>query len=218
MKKFLIAAFVLILIVAVGVLSYLKGIDKVRSGLVANYPTVKNLVQGTAAEFDSVVTVSVTKPADETLFNLLKGDSKSDTVRLSVPYYGRYGIDLSVRSFRLFRDGQTAEVWLPPVHLLYCELKFDRISLNGKPGTWLLKSDSAAAIKKRLNEKLFPVIENDKANQKATRAAIVKTLMFYFMPYKFDLKVYIDSEQQTLPKVPGINQSVDEAIRQMIGK
>jgi len=102
--------------------------------------------------------------------------------------------------------------------LRYCELKFDGFVVNGKTGTPILKSDNAADVRKKLYEYLIPVIEKDKTSQKAARQTVTKTLMFYFMPSKLDLKVYIDLAEQPLPKVPGVNQSVDDAINEAIGK
>ncbi len=213
MKKILVITLIAILTTAGVVIGFIKGADKVRNGLIANYPTVKNLVQGTTVEFDSVISVSLTKADDETLFNLLNTDSKADSVSFSIPYYARYGVDVTVRNFRLFRKEETVEVWLPDTKLQYCELKFDRMILNGKAA-----SNNSAIVRAKLYEYLIPVLEKNKINRKVSKTATVKALMYYFMPYKFDLKVYIAEEQQTLPKVPGVNQTVDEAINQMLGK
>ncbi|MCX6198042.1 MAG: hypothetical protein NTY88_02310 [Bacteroidetes bacterium] len=213
MKKILVIILLAILNTAGVVIGYIKGAEKVRNGLVANFPTVKNLVQGTTVEFDSVVSISLTRGDDETLFNLLKADSKVDSVLFSIPYYARYGVDLTVRNFRLFRNEETVEVWLPDTKLQYCELKFDRMLLNGKT-----TSNCTATLRTKLYEYIIPLLEKNKTNRKISKTATVKTLMYYFMPYKFELKVYIAEEQQTLPSVPGVNQTVDEAINQMLGK
>jgi len=134
-------------------------------------------------------------------------------VLFSIPYYARYGVDLTVRNFRLFRNEETVEVWLPDTKLQYCELKFDRMLLNGKT-----TSNCTATLRTKLYEYIIPLLEKNKTNRKISKTATVKTLMYYFMPYKFELKVYIAEEQQTLPSVPGVNQTVDEAINQMLGK
>jgi hypothetical protein len=218
MKKVLFFFIAVIILVAVGALSFLKGVDMVRDGLIANYPTVKNVVQGANVEFfDSLLVTTITKADNEELFNLLTGDSKSDSVELIIPYYSRYGIDFS-RAFRLFRDGQTVEVWLPASKLMYCELKFERLLVGGKSGAFALKGDSYAALKNKLYAHAIPLLEKNKANHKVAKLAVTKAVMFYFMPYKFDLKLYIDQQEQALPKVPGVNQTVEEAINQMLGK
>ncbi|MES2619312.1 MAG: hypothetical protein V4615_00555 [Bacteroidota bacterium] len=219
MKKGLLFLVAVIVLGAVGALSFLKGVDMVRDGLIANYPTVKYVVQGATVEFfDSLLVTTLVKADNEELFSLLKGDSKSDTLQFAIPYYARYGVDLSVRNFRLFRDGQTVELWLPQSKLLYCELRFERMFVDGKLASSALKGDSYALLKNKLYEHIVPLLEKNKANQKAAKKTVAKAVMFYFMPYKFDLKLYINNEQQTLPKVPGVNQTVDEAINEMLGK
>jgi len=215
--KILKIVLVVLIILAVGAGSFFYGVNKVRDGLVANYPTIKNLVNGATTEFDSTVSITLTKADDEVLFNYLKGDSKSDTVQFSIPYYARYAVDLSFRNFRVFKNDEGAvEAWLPACMLRYCELKFDGFVVNEKSGASLLKNDNASDVRKKLYEYLIPVIEKDKASQKAAKQTITKALMFYFMPYKLDLKVYIDLVEQPLPKVPGVNQSVDDAIKEAI--
>ena len=215
MKKILFFLIAVIILVSVGLVSFLKGVDKVRDGLIANYPTVKNVVQGATTEFfDSLLVTTITKAENPALFELLKGDSKSDTVELTIPYYGRYGIDLSARNFRVFRDGKTVEVWLPAVKLTYCELKFERMMVNGTTG----KGENYSQLKSKLYEVLIPQLEKNRANQKAAKTTVAKAVMFYFIPYGFDLKLYIDNVQQTLPSVPGVNQTVEQAIDKMLGK
>ncbi len=196
-----------------------SGADLVRNGLLANYPTVKNVVQSANVEFDTTVSVTLTSAENAEIFNLLKGANKTDSLQISIPYYGRYGIDLSVRNFRVFKNDEGAvEVWLPAVVMRYCELKFDGLVINGSSAGTLFKGDNAAEIRKKLYELLLPVLQKNKTHVKAAKVAENKALMFYFMPYKWDLKVYIDNELQNLPLVPGVNQSVDDAIKQAVGK
>jgi hypothetical protein len=214
-KIILIAVLVLAAIAGAGFFGLKYGVGLMQNGLVANYPTVKNIVNGAATEVDSIAVINLTKADDEALFNYIKGDSKSDTVQFSIPYYGRYAVDLSFRNFRVFRnDDGAVEVWLPACMLRYCELKFDGLVVNEKPSAAVFKSENASDIRKKLYAYLIPVIEKHKANQKAARLTVTKALMFYFMPYKLDLKVYIANNQQQLPIVPGVNQTVDEAIKE----
>lgn len=218
-KIIVIVVLVIAAIAGAGFYGFKYGVDLVRKGLVANYPTVKNIVNGAATEVDSTANITLTKAEDEVLFNYLKGDSKNDTIQFSIPYYGRYAVDLSFRNFRIFKNEDGAvEVWLPACMLRYCELKFDGLVVNGKSGIAIFKTDESAAVRKKMYEYLIPAIEKNKANQKMARLTVTKALMFYFMPYKLDLKLYIANELQPLPLVPGVNQSVDDAIKEAIGK
>jgi len=207
------AIFVVVAIVAAYFFGMKKGANLVRYGLLANYPTTKNVVQSADIEIDSVLSFALTIENDSLLFNSLKNDLKTDKLQISIPYYGRYGVDLSVRNFRVFENEDAeVEVWLPDVTLRYCELKFDNMIVNGKV------EEKNAASHKKMYEYLIPLLEKNKAGRKAAKMSTAKALMYYFMPYKFGLKLYIGNELQTLPLVPGVNQSVDDAIKEIIGK
>ena len=191
-----------------------SGAELVRNGLVANFPTIKNLILGSAIEVDSTITLSLTKSDNELLFMALKGDSKSDSLWLTIPYYGRYAIDVPARSYRVIRDNETIEAWLPAGKIQYCELKFDKMLVDGKNYTF---KENAPQVKNSLYSLLIPALDKIKSHQTALKTNVTKVFMFYFMPYKFQLKVYIDNEQQVLPVVPGINKNVDEYIKEVFG-
>jgi hypothetical protein len=216
MKKALVVILLLLVLAAVAAFSFFKGIDKVRDGLIANYPTVKNVIQGATTEFfDSLLTVRINSTENPELFAMLKGTGQGDSLELVIPYYARYGVDLSVRNFRVFRDGQTVEVWIPDSKLIYCELKFERLMVNGQ--STVASGGNYPVLRQKMYELLLPLLEKNKANQKAAKKTVAKAVMFYFMPYKFDLKLYFDNAFYPLPDVPGVNQTVDEAIKKMLG-
>lgn len=194
--------------------AFFYGMNKVRDGLIANYPTIKYVVNGSLIEVDSSVSFLVNKTEQEVLFTALKNYAIGDSLEVTLPYYGRYGVDLSVRNYRVFRDGQTVEVWLPSSTLVYSELRFDKMVVNGKP----YQGENIFSAKKELYDYLLPRLNKQKSHQAKVKRNVAKALMFYFVPYKFDLKLYIDSEAQTLPDVPGVNKDVDEFIKEQFTK
>lgn len=213
MKILKISLFVLLVaagIVASYFIGYKAGADVVRNGLLANYPTVKNVVQSSDIETDSTVTFTLTAQDDSALFGLLANSQSSDSIQVSIPFYGRYGVDLAIRHFRFFlNDDKDVEMWLPGVTLRYCELKFDQLLINGKPAA----AANLPNLHKAMYAYLIPRLEKNRAAQKAAKLAVTKALMYYFMPYKFGLRLYIDKEYQDLPMVPGANVTVEEAVR-----
>ncbi|MCW5908769.1 MAG: DUF4230 domain-containing protein [Chitinophagales bacterium] len=209
---------VLALIAAAYFIGMKTGANLVRKGLIDNYPTIKNIVHSAVTEVDTVVNFTLKKSDSETLFGYL-GEKNSDSVLVSIPYYGRYGIDLAVRNFRIFeRERNEVEVSLPAVRLLYCNFKFEQLLLNGKPATGLFGTENSQTIKNQLYELLHPVLEKNKEHQQVAKAAIAKALMFYFMPYKFSLSLYINELNVPLPQVPGINKDIDATLREMAGQ
>lgn len=195
-----------------------NGANLVRKGLIDNYPTIKNIVHSAITEADTVVNYTLQKSDNELLYNYL-ADKQTDSVQLTIPYIGKYGIDLAVRNFRVFeRNKDEVEVSLPPVRLLYCHFKFEHLLLNGKPASPLLAKEDAQIIKTQIAELLYPLIEKDKKHQLLAKETIAKALMYYFMPYKFNLNLYINEQNVPLPQVPGINKDIDEALREMAGQ
>lgn len=215
---------ILLLLLAGGVIAgiYLLGMKNganlVRKGQIDNYPTIKNIVHSAITEADTVVNYMLKKSDNEMLFNYV-GEKHVDSILISLPYYGRYGIDLSVRNFRVFeRNKGEVEVSLPPVRLLYCHFKFEHLLFNGKPVTHLLATENRQIIKTQISELLHPLIEKDKKYQQLAKETIARALMYYFMPYQFNLSLYINEQNVPLPQVPGINKDVDEALREMVGQ
>lgn len=213
-SKIVIVVLVIAATAAAFFIGMKKGANLVRAGLVANYPTIKNVVQSADIEIDSSISFSLTPQDDSALFAMLKSNSKNDSLRFAIPYYGRFGVDLSFRNFRIFEnDGSEVEVWLPSATVRFLALKFNHISMNGK-----FVETTATQQKQIFEYVLYSIFEKNKMHLPQARRNVAKALMFYFMPYKFSLKLYIDNEQQTLPVVPGVNQTVEDAIKEMVGK
>ncbi|HLP52943.1 MAG TPA: hypothetical protein VK154_18775 [Chitinophagales bacterium] len=210
LKISLLVLFVGAAIVATYLIGYKTGADVVRNGLLANHPTIKNVVQSSDIETDSILTFTLTAQDDSSLFNLLSNNRRSDSFRVSIPYYGRYGVDLTIRHFRFFiNDDKDVEIWLPGVTLLYCELKFDQLLINGQQAA----AANSPNLHKTMYAYLIPLLGKNRASQKAAKLAVTKALMYYFMPYKFGLRLYIDKEFQDLPLVPGANLTIEEAVK-----
>lgn len=212
-KIVLITLVVIALLVAAYFIGMMKGANLVRNGILQNYPSVAAIIAGSQVEVDTTVELSVYKDDDTGLFTLLKEETKSDTLQLKVPYYGRYGINLS-RYRRVVPDGNLVEIALPEIKMYYCEIKFDQVLVNGIPLTAKFNGANYAAIKNALYTHLLPVLSKDKANKARAKENVIKSLAYYILPYKFELRIYIDNELQTIPVLPGANKDVDEFIQE----
>ena len=207
--------------VLIGVGAYfigmMKGANLVRNGILQNYPTVYNVIAGSQIEVDTVIDFSIAKGDSSALATLLKVESKQDTFHMVVPYYGRYGINLS-RYRRVVPDGNLVEIALPEIKMYYCEIKFDQVLLNGMPLTTKFNGANYTAIKNALYARLLPVLSKEKANREKAKQSVIKSLAYYILPYKFELRIYIDNELQTIPVIPGANKDVDEFINEQFEK
>ena len=214
MKKIILFVVVAVIIgVAAYFIGMMKGANLVRNGLLQNYPTVYNVIAGSQVEVDTTIEFVINKGDSEGLTTLLKADGKADSFRVVVPYYGRYGINLS-RYRRVVPDGNLVEIALPEIKMYYCEIKFDQVTVNGLPLTAKFNGANYAAIRSAFYTELLPVLSKDKGNKEKAKQAVIKSLAYYILPYKFDLRIYIDNELQTIPVIPGANKDVDEFIKE----
>lgn len=208
--KFLKPVLFIIVVLALCGGAFFYGLNKVRNGLSANYPTIKSVVRGARIEVDSTLILSITKGEQPELVAALKSISDADSLSISVPYYGRYEIDMFSHFYRILPEGNSVEMYLPGPQLSYCELHIDNLVVNGK----VYSGENLQAVRKALYDVALPKLAKHKANLKAARLSASKALVFYFVPYKLDLTLYIENQLQELPLVPGVNKDVDEYIKE----
>lgn len=215
MKRILIP--LLFIVAAAGVAFYVGakyGANLVRNGLVANHPTMKNLTSGSFYEADTAIALTIDQLNQPELFNLLAGSSKSDTILLTVPYYARYGVDLNTRYFRVVRDKETVEVSLPAVRPLYIDIRYGGVLANGVP----VLDNLPGKLNSTYTRLLYPLVEmqlqKHRQHKKAAEQKLTQAVMYYFMPYQLDLLLYIDNQRIELPLLPGVNQDVDEYLKE----
>ena len=217
MKKVLL----LLLVIALGVGSFFygkyTGAELVRNGLSANFPITKQLFTGALTEVDSTLQLTVNRQDYPALFDATK--TIGDTAKLVIAYHARYGIDLYVRFYKFQRDGNTLEAYMPKVRLFDNYNKLDEFSINSKT-LCQFNFDEAGrkTLRTALNEVTNYYLEKDKIHINKASRRLTEVIMYYFMPYKFDLKIYYDNVEYPLPSVPGITQSVEEYVKQQVGK
>jgi hypothetical protein len=56
-------------------------------------------------------------------------------------------------------------------------------------------------------------LNKDKSAIKSANTKIAEALMWLFIPYKFDLKMYFDNQDFDLPSVVGLNEDVEKYLK-----
>ncbi|MCS6935497.1 MAG: hypothetical protein NZM35_10170 [Chitinophagales bacterium] len=208
-KITLVLLAVALLVTGAAYLAFMKGVNIMRDGLVANYPVVKYVVAGASTEIDSVLQLQIRESEHTALYQALCNACNTSEMQITLPYYARYEIGLNSRYFRIIRDKNTVEVWLPDPALVFCDIKIDQMKVNGVPVSY----NKYPALKQELYKTILPVLEKNKSHLHAARQNVAKALIYYFVPYKLDLKLYINNEQQSLPEVPGVTIDVDTYLK-----
>lgn len=207
MRKVLVLLVLAIVVAgAVGYFSLMKGVDLVKQGLVDNYPLAKHLIHHTRVRTDTVIELTVSSKD-------IPGLNLSDSAAtLRIPYRAEYGIDLSVRNYKLFRDGKEVECMLPPIRCLFHSVYTKDVLLNGQAPD----APTKALLQPWMEAQLESLLIRDKRMVAEARLEITKGLMYLFIPYGFGLRLYIDNTRMELPLLPGINQKVDDYLNQLV--
>ncbi|MCS6819920.1 MAG: hypothetical protein RMJ53_05180 [Chitinophagales bacterium] len=215
MKKLFYIVLIVLVLGATFLAGMFYGANKVRNGLLANYPLFKKIISYSKTEVDSLITLSVSKKEHPGLALLF--DDKDEQIMLTVPYHATYGMDLEAKNFKTDKKGDLVELMLPGVYLMNYSVAFDKILVNGKP-TWKIFSDAATfdAVKPHINEIVRMPLEKNKAHLNEAKKNIAITAMWYLMPYRYNLRIFFNSQEFNLPVVPGINKSVEEYLKEQI--
>jgi hypothetical protein len=213
-KAILIAAAI-ILSAAAFVLGLYLGANKVREGLIANYPLFKKIISNTETEVDSAMFIALNPTEQPALFNLF--NTNEGKVELTIPYHAKYGMDLEAKNFKTDRVKNDVELILPRVYLLNYAVAFDKILVNGKP-SWKIFSDPKTfeMYKPQIEELVRLPLEKNKSHINEGKKNITTTAMWFLMPYKYHLRVFFNSEEYPLPQVPGINKNVDDYLKEQV--
>lgn len=203
---------VVLLVVVASITGFYIGTNIVRDGLVANYPTIKNLVNRSYVEVDTVLTIPISAEETPALFenSLVK---KTDSPTLAVRVLAKYGTNLDTHFYKINKKGNEIEAMLPNTWVLdytvlnytFSAKKLDFSTLN-------------TAANKDMHSLLPLKLEKFKSFHLAAKNKIATALMFYFIPYKFELKVFFSNQQLPLPVVVGLNKDVNEYIGEQVGK
>lgn len=203
-----------LLIIAIGVgaffLGKLNGANLVRSGLVANYPNFKALVTNAVYEKDSTLVLEL-QAEDSTLASLFNVKGLTNTIE--IPYHAAYGIDLHSKFYKIGREGDDLEVLLPAAYKRSFSVYFDRVSLNGKNILDSYGRDSYNKSKDLIRDKVSPLLNKDKYAKKLAQDIISERVMWLFVPYKFNVKIYFGNQQYQLPEIVGLTKDVDEFLK-----
>lgn len=213
-KAILIATAVMMSATAF-ILGLYLGANKVREGLIANYPLFKKIISNTETEVDSAMIIALNPTEHAALFNLFHNNE--DKVELTIPYHAKYGMDLEAKNFKTDRVKNEVEIILPRVYLLNYAVAFDKILVNGKP-SWKIFSDPKTfeTYKPQIEELVRLPLEKNKAHLNEGKKNIAITAMWFLMPYKYNISVFFNSEEFPLPQVPGINKDVEEYIKEQV--
>ena len=180
----------LILVLATLIVGYSIGKwlnkSKEKTELTDNYSFVRIIAELASIEVGGVTTLTNT--------NITNDGSWTDefrrlfierTVRLSVPYTAKYGVNMNDSSLRIERSDSTLRVHLPQPKLLSYEIHLDRLEATNRKGWFQFENEETYPMfQKRLYTESRSKLENNQAYLKQSRDKICEIISKYFAPLK----------------------------------
>ncbi len=213
MKKLFYTAAAVIITAAAFFFGKYSGANLVRDGIVANYPLFKSLVSNSVVEKDSTISLSANYTDHKTLFSLLNL-RESDTINFQIPYHAIYGMDLNSKYFRVSKTRNQIEVYLPNPYVRSLDINFEGVLINGKTTNEKLSLENNNMLKRDLTEIILLPLSKDKSAIKSANTKITEAVIWLFVPYKFELKMYFDNQNFDLPEIVGLNKDVEKYLKE----
>lgn len=158
------------------------GKKDVQSQLIENYSFVRDIAELASLEVSGVSTFKATNLSNDGSFtDGLKKFFAEKTVRLSVPYTAKYGVNLQDSAMRIVRKDSIVEVHLPAPQLLSFELRLDRMDASSQEGIlYASKADLYTAFQKQLYAEGRAQLEQNAMYLKQTSDGVSKLITKYF--------------------------------------
>lgn len=194
-----------ILILSTLYLGYNLG--KLRSGpkehtdLTMNYAFVRTIAELASLEVSGTTTLKSTNVAnDGSWTDELKRVFVERTVRLSVPYTAKYGVNLNDSSMRIERSDSLLRVYLPQPKLLSYEIHLNRLEASNEKGWFQFENEETYP---QFQKKLYNDSRAQLANQvnylARSREKICEIISKYFAPMNVKTQCVFEEVNLTPP-------------------
>ena len=209
-RKFGISTIgLLLLVVVIGILAYFLG-KKSNNVIIENIATntsiIKQISELSSLEVQGNASIKSTNVQnDGSLTDNLRKLFMENTINITVPYVGKYGVDLEHQEIKVEEANKKIVVSLPQPKLLSYEIKMNKVSFAANQG-WLQADNHAhfSRLEQKLYEQSRAQLENNITYANQAKEKIVHTLQEYYKPTGYTLEVYFANEkynlQETLDK------------------
>ncbi len=199
----------LLLVVIIGILAYFLG-KKSNNVIIENIATntviIKQISELSSLEVQGSASIKSTNVQnDGSLTDNLRKLFMEKTINITVPYVGKYGVDLEGQEIKVQEENKKIVVSLPQPKLLSYEIKMNKVSFAANQG-WLQADNHAhfSRLEQKLYEQSRAQLENNITYANQAKEKIVHTLQEYYKPTGYTLEVYFANEkynlQETLDK------------------
>lgn len=194
-----------LLAIVIAILAYLLG-RKSQSVTIENIATnttiIKQISELSTLEVQGNASIKSTNVQnDGTLTDNLKKMFMENTINITVPYIGKYGVNLEKQQIRIEEKNKKVIISLPMPALLSYEIKMNKIFSSSNQG-WLQADNNEyfSKLEQKLYEQSRSQLEKNNTYIEQSKKKIVETLQDYYKPTGYEVEIYFDNEKYNLHK------------------
>lgn len=194
---------ILILVFIIGVLAYILGRNS-KNVTVENIATNTHIIK----QISELATLEVMGTASIKSTNVQNDGSFTDNVRkmfmentidISVPYIGKYGVNLEKQQLKIQEENKRIAIYLPRPTLLSYEIVLNKVSSSSNFG-WLQPENNQrfSQVEQKLYEQSRNQLENNTSYVAQSKKKIAEILQSYYEPTGYVLDVYFGDERYSM--------------------
>ena len=177
--------------------------QKEYTDLTQNYSFIRSIAEMASLEVRGLTTLKSSNVSnDGSWSDELRRMFIERTVRLSVPYTAKYGVNMNDSSLRIERTDSTLKVYLPQPKLLSYEIHLDRLEASNEKGWFQFENEETyPQFQKKLYNESRAQLQNNAKFLEQSRGKICEIISKYFAP--MNVKTTCVYEEMNLTPKPG---------------
>ncbi|SFN26948.1 Protein of unknown function [Chitinophaga sp. YR627] len=188
MKRFFRLVFFIAIAVLLFWLGKQFGSKSVSQSILSNSQIVREIAELASLEVQGNASIKRSNITDDGEWTTnLKKAFMENTIWVSVPYTGKYGINVDEKSFKVTVSDKKITINIPQPKLLSYELKVDKMETSNRKG-WLLFQDDETYtdVQRKLYQTSREQLENNQLYINQSKEKLTKIIRQYYQPFLQD--------------------------------
>jgi len=188
MKRFFRLVFFIAIAVLLFWLGKQFGSKSVSQSILSNSQIVREIAELASLEVQGNATIKRSNINDDGEWTTnLKKAFLENTIWVSVPYTGKYGINVDEKSFKVTVSDKKITINIPQPKLLSYELKVDKMETSNRKGWFLFQDDETYTdVQRKLYQTSREQLENNQLYINQSKEKLTKIIRQYYQPFLQD--------------------------------
>lgn len=194
-----LAAIVLLLAVAVGILAYFLGrkdASKTIDKIAMNNLLIQQIAELSSLEIQGTASIKSTNIADDgSVTDELRKLFLERTVNIAIPYIAKYGVDIERQTINIEEKNKRVYIVLPEPKLLSYELRIDKADAMTRRGLFESANDEHYKnVEKKLYIQSRAQLEQNQPYLQQTKDKIKEIIKTYYAPMNLEVDIAFSNE------------------------